>query len=500
MSDASSLRAGASAVRPLMRGDTLFASCLVAVFVAGWLYLSPSGPHTADVSWLIQAADRMLSGDRLYVDVWESNPPFSVWLYLPMAALEHATGLRAEVWTSIAMFVALAGALAMTARIAHISDLWARTDRQILLLAAAIAVLFVSPAQFGQREQFGVIGALPFLTVIAARIDARSVPIAYALAAGLLGGVIMLVKPHYCLGYGAALLGLMVKTRAARPHPEIIAAACLVIAYAFVALWLHPEYVSDVLPVMVDTYLGRRNPSPSVWIYATFAVAPLALLRKTDFSSAAVLAFAAASIGFLASYVVMGKGWTYHLIPSATFALLAAAAAAMARRQRGANGEAVMALVAGVAMLGAMAALYGPRPAIERPITGYLKGFSAQPRLAVLSTDIDVGNPLARAINASWTERDNADYIPAFAAFAARSASEPQRAQFDGYFREGLDRQFAYIASEKPDILILEPDDAWPGLVAAEPRYANMIDHYSAWMCDVTLVAFVRNDHFGAPS
>ena len=50
----------------------------------------------ADMSWLLTAADGMIGGQRLYVDIWETNPPFSVLLYLPAAYAEHLLGLRAE--------------------------------------------------------------------------------------------------------------------------------------------------------------------------------------------------------------------------------------------------------------------------------------------------------------------------------------------------------------------------------------------------------------------
>ncbi|RUW97020.1 hypothetical protein EOA35_26485, partial [Mesorhizobium sp. M8A.F.Ca.ET.023.01.1.1] len=40
-------------------------------------------PVNVDVSWLLTVGDRVLNGERLYVDIAEANPPFSTWLYLP---------------------------------------------------------------------------------------------------------------------------------------------------------------------------------------------------------------------------------------------------------------------------------------------------------------------------------------------------------------------------------------------------------------------------------
>ena len=49
-----------------------------------------------DTSWLITVSERMLAGDRLYVDVFELNPPASVLLTLPPVVLAQWVGLRPE--------------------------------------------------------------------------------------------------------------------------------------------------------------------------------------------------------------------------------------------------------------------------------------------------------------------------------------------------------------------------------------------------------------------
>ena len=62
-------------------------------------------PIDADVSWLLTVCDRVLSGDRLYVDIIEVNPPASVWLYLPLVWIAKLAGIKAE--------AAVAGAFVM---------------------------------------------------------------------------------------------------------------------------------------------------------------------------------------------------------------------------------------------------------------------------------------------------------------------------------------------------------------------------------------------------
>src|SRR6476646_9822597 len=65
-------------------------------------------PLDGDISWLITVSERVLDGQRLYVDVIEVNPPASVWLYLPWVALARLLGARPE---AVIVTVTIAGAL-----------------------------------------------------------------------------------------------------------------------------------------------------------------------------------------------------------------------------------------------------------------------------------------------------------------------------------------------------------------------------------------------------
>ena len=59
----------------------------------------------ADVAWLLTMADRMLDGKRLYVDIIEANPPFSVYMYLLPAAIARALGLSGAAVTETLVFL-----------------------------------------------------------------------------------------------------------------------------------------------------------------------------------------------------------------------------------------------------------------------------------------------------------------------------------------------------------------------------------------------------------
>jgi len=138
---AKELRIGTSWVAPVA---ALFAAFAAIAIQSLWI------PLDADVSWLITVCERVLSGDRLYVDILELNPPASVWLYMPFVWLARAIGVRPEAAVAGA-FVAggLASAFA-TLRIARLLDFTLKLPW--LAIALPVITLVLPMALFAQRE------------------------------------------------------------------------------------------------------------------------------------------------------------------------------------------------------------------------------------------------------------------------------------------------------------------------------------------------------------
>src|SRR5437667_11637759 len=65
---------------------------VAAVFVAAVL-LRQVMPFNVDVSWGFIVSERMLDGQRLYVDILETNPPMAVSVYVLGVALARAFAL-----------------------------------------------------------------------------------------------------------------------------------------------------------------------------------------------------------------------------------------------------------------------------------------------------------------------------------------------------------------------------------------------------------------------
>ena len=85
---------------------------VAAVFVAAVL-LRQVVPVNVDVSWYLIVSERMLDGQRLYVDILETNPPMAVSVYWLGVALARAIDVRPEVATDGLIFLLIAASLAL---------------------------------------------------------------------------------------------------------------------------------------------------------------------------------------------------------------------------------------------------------------------------------------------------------------------------------------------------------------------------------------------------
>ena len=105
---------------PMTRATLLigFAATVVAALVQSFFV-----PIDCDVSWLITVNEKMLAGQRLYLDIVEVNPPASIWLYTPFVWIAGQLQLRPEAVVAAAF---ITGALATSALALRIS---ARLER-----------------------------------------------------------------------------------------------------------------------------------------------------------------------------------------------------------------------------------------------------------------------------------------------------------------------------------------------------------------------------------
>ena len=355
-------------------------ACLVgAVLLGAALLMTPPNPDSAIFDYM---GWRMLSGDRLYVDVIEQNWPGAVWLH----AL--ATALFGNSWWSFRLFDYLLLLLASAVLF------WTGSKSGIRRTGALAAVLYpvmyvtATPWMTGQRDAMAahllLMGLWLYLSVRGRWSVARMT------AFGALCALVVMVRPTYLLFPALLLLsegiahGSTGRPVSALVRGGLFAFVGFAVPLLVLALYGHRTgglagWWEAAILFNLDVYSGSASLSQVVgtltgtardwhWYIVLGGVGALLWWRTGD--RWAWLGLAALAATCLVSFLVQGKAFGYHLAGVLPILALFAAhtvawAIEAARTRRSWWLVAVAALVLGVAVVGSARKLRAVAPQIQ---------------------------------------------------------------------------------------------------------------------------------------
>lgn len=441
----------------------LAAAAVAIVIQALWI------PIDADVSWLITVSERVLSGDRLYVDIFELNPPASVWLYLPLVWLAQAIGSKPEAVVAGAF---VAGGLASTAATLRIAARLDYASQRPWLAAALPFVALVLPmALFAQREHAALLLALPVLTAVARIAEGATLRKRALLATGLAAGLIVVIKPYFL--FAVALPGLWAawKRRSLKPFiPALTGGALAIAAYVAAVFAFAPAYL-DWLPMIARTYgaihdkLWKLLLGPSFYPLLCFGL--LYFLRARRLSPLSI-AWLFGAAGFLLATFLQAKNYPNHWLPGAALALAAVAAmldSPLVERSRKAL---VAAALAAIALSEMYQWMIWPNPAVATAIE---RVAPPSPSIIALSPQLTTGHPVTRNVGGRWVGSRAGLFTASGAAYAG--LDDPlERSAYD----EDI-RSFATdVRRNSPDVVLVHrASKRW--LMREQPVRAAMADY-----------------------
>ncbi len=452
----------------LLESGPAAAGLALALAVVGLVpqFLSRTLP---DIAFLLHAAGQVLDGGRLYVDLFEINPPLIVWLNLPVVASARALGISEITAYRIAVVALLAASvIACRWALCLTSDGGRPAARRFLLLLIVVALFLLPRLDWGEREHLTLALTLPYLLLTVARLEGADVRMPAAAAVGLAAAVGIAIKPHFVLVL-LAREGVLARSRAQRgPSPEgwmIIVAG---LGYLAAVAAITPEYFGLARELGEAYHRFVRNPVLVTALLGDGAALTLGGLllaaglwsRSTRPLLRTVLV--AAVIAFYAGAVVQSKGWRYHFYPalSLSWVLLVLLAVRLRRpvsrwteRLFAASAAAAAATLALVAIGGCL--LQAARPLDPRydadPSMGLLlpvvQEHSRGRDLMMLSPNMASGFPLAMYAGARWPQRFS-NLWPLVAAYDSAIASPLPLVLRKPEYRTKLERRLLDIVAE----------------------------------------------------
>ncbi|QGM98303.1 hypothetical protein [Methylocystis parvus] len=461
-----------------------------------------SGHLDCDVSWFITFAEKFLDGAVPYVDVTDPNPPASFLVLTPAIMLARAYNVAVEPVVAGLVFLFGVLSIAVSVVIFRYGAPRSREDWGLVLNASVFTLLVVPALVFAEREHIALLAFSPMLATLAASAEGGRVPRALRIVAGLGAGLAVCFKPFFALAVMLPALALAFRERSPRLllTVEMAAAGGLCAVYAVATFVFFPGYARYAMPVIADIYQPARDTLANLAFFtlAPFNVALLAALFIVSakgfahppvapgfVAPAAARVCAFASIGFLVSFFLQGKGWSNHAYPGIVLALLAWCFFALdghpraraAREGRLFKFVFIPALLAAPFLFGAFNVLADveEHPGLRAEIA---RVAPSRPRLIVMARQLDYGHPVTRQLNGAWVGRPNALWTASLAAYLLRDVKDPVwRARVEDYRRRDLVGFVEDVRVGKPDVIVVEDKDTreW---VVQQPESATILDGY----------------------
>jgi hypothetical protein len=451
---------------------------IVALFVTAML-LQQRLQLNLDVSWLLVAGERVLDGERLYVDIVEINPPMAVFAYLPAIAFARATGLDSAVVTDGLVLTLAAVSLLVACRILRLSAKLDHVRLSVLAVWAVVVVAILPMNVFAQREHIALLTFLPALAVYSLRSNREPLP---------MWAIPVAFKPYFAVPAIMCVAFAVVRSRSWRVlfSPENLITGGLVTMYAIFCYVHYPEYFTVIYPIVRDTYLSWSMPmsivflNPATMVCAIAVVSLLWVSRQRPLDPAALVMMVAA-LGFAFAFYMQRRGWSYQSYPMVTLAMIAMGyvLAADANLRSRHSMLAAIAMLAVVFVLGSR--LFSAGVPVG-PIEAVVARIKPNPRILVMSGEAAIGHPLVRTLHGVWVSRQECLWIRTFTRVVHErtTVNADLDARLNGYV--ALERQWLIEDFKRlpPDVVLIDTlRDGWGERAKADAELAQLLRPYA---------------------
>lgn len=286
-----------------------------------WVYIQHQTSVNSDVAWLSICAARILDGGSLLQDCYDSNPPLSILIYIPYIWLSNA--LDVPTYDTLFWVTTLWAGLGVLTTITLLQSfpVFNAIEKRIIALTYLCAVTIIPTIYLSERDHFLAIMILPFILLQLALTYGYKTARMTTVFVLVLGGITLLLKPHYGLIPAFLFLHRMVVQKRLWVMKDIDFLTLLFLTgvYVGVVLLYFQGFAHIILPDILQTYLHYNAPQRTYATAMPYIVLTVCCLGGVfllkDHSRSVLQALGICAGLALVIYIIQMKGFTYHRLP-----------------------------------------------------------------------------------------------------------------------------------------------------------------------------------------
>lgn len=304
-----------------MKQETLFFNTALLIFIVLAYFMTTSVYVNGDVAYLIHAANQLLAGETYGKEIFETNPPLILYLYMPICLLARYTGFNQI--SIMPFYILLLITLSSSCCFVLLRKIIAKQDNMLLSILSIVLLytLYLSPIiEWGQREHILLILMLPYLFAAVLVIENKPLSTFSRVCITIFAGLGFALKPFFLITPFLVEMYFFLKTR--RIRMEALILSCIFILYLGTVYLLQPGYLYVVLPLVSDLYFIGYEQSLNEFLqnyfvlFCIFTLIIAILFYKQYTYQTFHRVLILATLGMIVSFVIPRSPWYIHVLPA----------------------------------------------------------------------------------------------------------------------------------------------------------------------------------------
>lgn len=231
----------------------------LAPLLALSLWIHFQGALWGDKAFMLTYSGMWLHGKKAYIDLFELQPPSTLWLYaFPVFLSEHIPLhflSDGEVLVVLTLLL-LSAVTRLSIAILYYSPAFPDRQSRIWsgLLLFSVLTLYTMPNYFGDREHVFLILVFPYILRWLPSLDKALLPLRIRIIIGVLAGLGFCMKPHCLILLFGLQLILILRKKPVIMCLENRIIVIILLLYGLAVAMFTPEYLTVVMPMALATY------------------------------------------------------------------------------------------------------------------------------------------------------------------------------------------------------------------------------------------------------